>query len=175
MGKGMAHFVKDQRVVTKKDYHLYTHFVAGLVGIGLTDLFVASGLESQSIKSFSRLPTEKEPSVEGTGGPDGEDLANRMGLFLQKVNILKDYLQDLEEGRIFWPEEIWRSYAPNSQTDKIDVFAKSENLQRGLAVLNQLCADALQHVPDCLEYMSRLRNKTVFQFCAIPQVRLHLS
>lgn len=30
--------------------------------------------------------------------------------------------------------------------------------------------DALQHVPDCFEYMQRLRTQSVFNFCAIPQV-----
>ena len=172
MGEGMALFADTKRVVTMKDYHLYTHYVAGLVGVGLTDLFVASGLESESIKICSQLPTEQAPEIQGPGGKMGADLANRMGLFLQKVNILKDYLQDLDEGRIFWPEEIWRQYAPNPEKDDISVFAKPENLQRGLAVLNHLCADALTLVPDCLEYMSYLRNPTIFQFCAIPQVCL---
>lgn len=36
--------------------------------------------------------------------------------------------------------------------------------------LNDLITDALAHVPDCLTYMSRLRNQKVFNFCAIPQV-----
>lgn len=91
-------------------------------------------------------------------------------MFLQSVNILKDYLEDLKEGRIFWPEDIWRLYAPNPTTDSISVFAAPENLQRGLGVLNHLCAEALQFVPDCLEYMSQLTNPTLFRFCAIPQV-----
>ena len=36
--------------------------------------------------------------------------------------------------------------------------------------LNDLITDALAHVPDCLTYMSRLRDQKVFNFCAIPQV-----
>ena len=31
------------QVVTLEDYDLYCHYVAGLVGIGLSNLFVASG------------------------------------------------------------------------------------------------------------------------------------
>lgn len=88
MGDGMAHFIKGD-VVTMKDYNLYTHYVAGLVGIGLTRLFQESGLE---------------PLLNDL------DLANDMGLFLQKVNISKDFLQDIEEGRLFWPKEIWSQY-----------------------------------------------------------------
>jgi farnesyl-diphosphate farnesyltransferase len=36
-----------------------------------------------------------------------------MGLFLQKVNIIRDYHEDLLEGRIFWPKEIWSKYVDN--------------------------------------------------------------
>lgn len=65
----------------------YCHYVAGLVGIGLSRLFSASELE--------------DPLV-------GEDIecANSMGLFLQKTNIIRDYLEDQREGREFWPQEV---------------------------------------------------------------------
>lgn len=36
--------------------------------------------------------------------------------------------------------------------------------------LNELITNALHHVPDVLKYLSRLKNQTVFNFCAIPQV-----
>lgn len=65
----------------------YCHYVAGLVGIGLSQLFSASKLE--------------DPEV----GQDTE-LANSMGLFLQKTNIIRDYLEDTQEGRAFWPQEV---------------------------------------------------------------------
>lgn len=65
----------------------YCHYVAGLVGVGLSRLFSASQLE--------------DPEV----GRDTE-LANSMGLFLQKTNIIRDYLEDQQEGRSFWPEEV---------------------------------------------------------------------
>lgn len=65
----------------------YCHYVAGLVGIGLSRLFSASELEDPII------------------GQDTE-LANSMGLFLQKTNIIRDYLEDQLEGREFWPREV---------------------------------------------------------------------
>lgn len=34
------------------------------------------------------------------------DLANSMGLFLQKTNIIRDYLEDYVDGRAFWPAEV---------------------------------------------------------------------
>jgi farnesyl-diphosphate farnesyltransferase len=34
-----------------------------------------------------------------------------MGLFLQKTNIIRDYLEDFVDGRAFWPQEVrWRGY-----------------------------------------------------------------
>ncbi|XP_030303044.1 squalene synthase-like [Calypte anna] len=36
--------------------------------------------------------------------------------------------------------------------------------------LNELITNALHHVPDVLTYLSRLKNQSVFNFCAIPQV-----
>ena len=65
----------------------YCHYVAGLVGIGLSRLFSASELESAEV---------------------GQDhaLANSMGLFLQKTNIIRDYLEDILQGREFWPKEV---------------------------------------------------------------------
>lgn len=61
--------------------------MAGLVGVGLSRLFSASGLEKDVV------------------GKD-EKLANSMGLFLQKTNIIRDYLEDVEQGRLFWPKEV---------------------------------------------------------------------
>ena len=65
----------------------YCHYVAGLVGIGLSRLFSASGLETEEVGS-------------------DHDLANSMGLFLQKTNIIRDYLEDVQDGRHFWPREV---------------------------------------------------------------------
>ncbi|KAJ3326887.1 Farnesyl-diphosphate farnesyltransferase, partial [Kappamyces sp. JEL0680] len=130
MGNGMADFSEGKKVVTMEDYNLYTHYVAGLVGLGLTGLFLDSGLEDR------------------LSGPDTATLANDMGLFLQKVNILKDFLTDAK-GPI--------------------ALARPENKDRALACLNELCADALALVPSCLEYLSRLSNPSVFHFAAIPQ------
>lgn len=58
------------------------------MGIGLSRLFSASGLESEEV------------------GRD-HNLANSMGLFLQKTNIIRDYLEDVQDGRHFWPKEVY--------------------------------------------------------------------
>ncbi|XP_055465627.1 squalene synthase [Psammomys obesus] len=145
MGCGMAEFV-NKHVTSKQDWDKYCHYVAGLVGIGLSRLFSASEFE--------------DPLV----GKDTE-CANSMGLFLQKTNIIRDYLEDQQEGREFWPQEVWGRYVK-----KLEDFAKPENIDVAVQCLNELITNTLQHIPHVITYLSRLRNQSVFNFCAIPQV-----
>lgn len=49
MGEGMAEFI-EKEVLTIKDYDLYCHYVAGLVGIGLSQVLI-SCLVAQAISS----------------------------------------------------------------------------------------------------------------------------
>ncbi|KAJ1918501.1 bifunctional farnesyl-diphosphate farnesyltransferase/squalene synthase [Tieghemiomyces parasiticus] len=145
MGNGMADFCI-KRVSSKADYELYCHYVAGLVGEGLSSLFSASGLEDPE------LGQEK-------------GLSNSLGLFLQKTNIVRDYLEDLHDTRQFWPKEIWGQYAK-----ELSDLVRPDQTKQALACLNHMCMDALSHVPDVFEYLGRLRDPTVFRFVAIPQV-----
>ena len=77
----------DEAITPPHTHTQYCHYVAGLVGIGLSRLFTASGLEGEEV------------------GRDHQ-LANSMGLFLQKTNIIRDYLEDVLQGREFWPKEV---------------------------------------------------------------------
>ncbi|KAJ3022283.1 Farnesyl-diphosphate farnesyltransferase [Thoreauomyces humboldtii] len=159
MGAGMATYLTNPtpshphhiEIQTTESYNTYTHYVAGLVGIGLTDLFTASGLE-----------TLTAPEAKTT------HLANEMGQFLQKTNILKDFREDLLDGRVFWPRDVWQKYAGEGRG--VERLLEVDNQDNALACLNELVADALKLVPSCLDYMAMLRNPTVFQFCAIPQM-----
>jgi farnesyl-diphosphate farnesyltransferase len=71
----------------------------------------------------------------------------------------------MEQGRTWWPKDIWGQYGPT-----LESFAAAPHARSSLACLNHMVTDALVHVPDCLEYISQLRDPKVFQFCAIPQV-----
>lgn len=44
MGNGMADFIEKDEVETVADYDLYCHYVAGLVGIGLSDVSLLWGV-----------------------------------------------------------------------------------------------------------------------------------
>eukprot|EP01126_Amoeba_proteus_P067434 TRINITY_DN995_c0_g2_i9.p1 TRINITY_DN995_c0_g2~~TRINITY_DN995_c0_g2_i9.p1 ORF type:complete len:278 (-),score=37.96 TRINITY_DN995_c0_g2_i9:763-1596(-) len=86
MGNGMADFLH-KTVQTKEDYNLYCWYVAGLVGEGLSRLFVASSLEDKRLEEVY-------------------DCYRSMGLFLQKTNIIRDYLDDISQSppRIWYPK-----------------------------------------------------------------------
>ncbi|RRT42190.1 hypothetical protein B296_00044251 [Ensete ventricosum] len=145
MGAGMAKFICKE-VETTDDYDEYCHYVAGLVGLGLSKLFHASGSEKLA--------------------PD--NLSNSMGLFLQKTNIIRDYLEDINEipkSRMFWPRQIWSKYA-----NKLEDFKYVENSTKAVQCLNDLVTNALIHAEDCLQYMSALKDLSIFRFAAIPQI-----
>lgn len=145
MGSGMAGFVETE-IRTVKDYDLYCHHVAGLVGIGLSQIFAVSEIEDTDLQ-FQDI------------------LSNSMGLFLQKTNIIRDYKEDLEEKRTFWPKEIWSLYASS-----INTFSEEPETKNATSCLNHLVNNALSHVIDCLEYLKKIKHIGVFKFCAIPQV-----
>lgn len=146
MGAGMADHIDDVSCDSIADYDQYCHYVAGLVGLGLSDIFAISECEEPAFSHRTHL-------------------SNSMGLFLQKTNIIRDYLEDITDGRTFWPREIWVQYG-NDLAD----FKDPANRKFALAVLNHMITDALRHVPDCIEYMSHVRSPDVFNFVAIPQV-----
>ncbi|XP_026512141.1 squalene synthase isoform X3 [Terrapene carolina triunguis] len=129
-----------------EDFPTYCHYVVGLVGIGLSRLFSVLELE--------------DPIV----GQDTE-LANSMGVFIEKTIIIRDYLEDQLAGREFWPREVWSRYAK-----KLSDLAKPENIDVAVQCMNELITNALHHIPDVLTYLSRLKTQSVFNFCAIPQV-----
>ncbi|CAD6343653.1 unnamed protein product [Miscanthus lutarioriparius] len=157
MGAGMAKFILRRNIImsfhdlrmeveTVDDYDEYCHYVAGLVGYGLSRLFYAAGTEDLA--------------------PDS--LSNSMGLFLQKTNIIRDYLEDINEipkSRMFWPREIWSKYA-----DKLEDFKYEENSEKAVQCLNDMVTNALIHAEECLQYMSALKDHAISRFCAIPQI-----
>ncbi len=69
------------------EYDLYCHYVAGLVGEGLSRFFSVE-IEGENVLEAATT------------------LANSMGLVLQKTNIIRDFLEDYVDGRTFWPKEV---------------------------------------------------------------------
>lgn len=150
MGNGMADFCHKAEnniecVNTIKDYDLYCHYVAGLVGNGLTRLFVQSGLANPILLERPQLQES-------------------MGLFLQKTNIIRDIKEDVDDKRRFWPKEIWSKYV-----DKFEDLCKPEYKEAALNCSSEMVLDSLHHADQCLFYLAGIKEQSVFNFAAIPQ------
>jgi farnesyl-diphosphate farnesyltransferase len=150
MGNGMADYANNAEhnvngVSTVKDYELYCHYVAGLVGEGLTRLFVESKLANPALL--------QRP-----------DLSESMGQFLQKTNIIRDIKEDFDDKRRFWPKEIWSKHVAKFE----DLFDE-KNLQAALNCSSEMVLNSLAHADECLFYMAGIKDQSVFNFVAIPQ------
>lgn len=85
MGRGMAKWaLKDWLVKTRKDLDDYTYYVAGLVGVMLTDIW----------RWYDGTETDR-------------DLAIGFGRGLQSVNILRNYKEDAVRDVNFFPND-WK-------------------------------------------------------------------
>lgn len=132
-------------IATVSEYDLYCHYVAGLVGEGLTAIWSASGKEA--------------PWLHEELG-----LSNSMGLLLQKTNIIRDFREDAEEQRFFWPREIWAKHG----FSELPELYQQGNIERATWVQSEMILDALRHACDALDYLRLLKNQSVFVFCAVP-------
>ncbi|XP_019169353.1 PREDICTED: squalene synthase-like [Ipomoea nil] len=145
MGRGMAKFI-GKEVETIDDFDEYCHYAAGLVGIGLSRLFHTAWKEDLA----------------------SDSLSNSMGLLLQKTNVIRDYLEDINETpkcRMFWPRQIWSKYV-----NKLEELKYEENSVKAVECLNEMVTNALSYVEDCLIYLSSIRDPSILMFCAIPQM-----
>ncbi|KAH9825633.1 putative squalene synthase [Teratosphaeria destructans] len=150
MGNGMADYAINadhnaNGVKTIKDYELYCHYVAGLVGEGLTRLFVEAKLANPALL---RRP----------------ELMESMGQFLQQTNIIRDIREDHEDKRYFWPKEVWSKYV-----EKFSDLFLPENKEKALQCQSEMVCIALHRADDCLFYMAGVKEQSVFNFVAIPQ------
>lgn len=142
MADGMIDY-SSKEINTREEFDEYCYYVAGVVGEGLTGIFYSSGYEAFQ----------------------SNDLSISMGLFLQKTNIIRDYLEDIESDRVFWPREVWSKYA-----QKLEDFKLLSNETQSIACVNDLITETLRHIPNCITYLETLKNKSVLRFCAIPQL-----
>lgn len=149
MGNGMADYANNAEfksgVNTIEEYGKYCHYVAGLVGEGLTRLFVESNLANKALL-------------------DRPNLQESMGQFLQKTNIIRDVREDWDDKRRFWPREIWSKYVKT-----FDELFDPANQEAALNCSSEMVLNALQHADECLFYLAGIRDQSVFNFAAIPQ------
>lgn len=160
MGTGMADIIHRAALSsvpvaleTIEEYDLYCHYVAGLLGEGLSRLFAATGMEAPSLAHQL-------------------ELSNSVGLLLQKANIIRDFREDVEQRRFFWPHEIWGSpeYTADGCPPSADILELFHYTRRATWVQNAMILDALRHVCDVLEYVHLLQNRSIFNLVVIPAV-----
>ncbi|KFH44903.1 squalene synthase-like protein [Hapsidospora chrysogenum ATCC 11550] len=150
MGNGMADYVENDEMIktgvkTIDEYELYCHYVAGLVGEGLTRLFLASDLAHPKLA--------ERPA-----------LTESMGQLLQKTNIIRDIHEDWKDGRRWYPREIWSKHV-----DEWDHMFDPQYREQALNCVSEMVLNALKHVEECLFYMAGMKDQSVFNFVAIPQ------
>lgn len=153
MGNGMADYAKMAHdnpngvsVRTVKDYELYCHYVAGLVGEGLTRLFVKAGFVNPAL--LLQKP----------------ELMESMGQLLQQTNIIRDVREDYDAKRCFWPKEVWSKYVENFS----ELFLP-QNRKEALQCSSEMVFMALNRADECLSYIAGVKEQSVFNFVAIPQ------
>ncbi len=146
MCDGMSKWA-DRPIVTFADQNEYCYYVAGLVGLLLTDLFHSYGHVSDADKA------KLTP------------LAVDFGLALQKVNILRDLREDLTEDRCYWPSEVMARHGVTAET-----ILQPEHVEASLAVMEEMVDEHWRYLETALRYltllpMSQFRLRI---FCAIP-------
>lgn len=118
MAEGMCTFLK-RPINILEDLNEYCYYVAGTVGIYLTNLLKLKGSNiSESV--FIRL----------------EGNAVSFGLFQQKLNIIRDFVEDqVTKRRSFWPQTYF------------------EHEKDHIKILNKMCDETLiNDIPGAIEY-----------------------
>ena len=120
-------------VATIKEMDDYMHYVAGLVGYLMTDLF------SWYSSNFRARKLELLP------------MSREIGLGLQTVNVIRGLRNDYQRGWVFVPQEMLNSVGIDR-----DQFFLPEFEDYALDVVNQLIDKAEGHLQYGLEYISAL-------------------
>ncbi|XP_071704633.1 squalene synthase 8-like [Rutidosis leptorrhynchoides] len=144
IGAGMAKFLTKE-VETIDDYVEYCYLTGTLVSLGFERLFQVSGKQIVF--------------------PD--HLSNAIGLFVQKTDVIKDFMEDIGEktSHMAWPREIWSKYVNN-----LEDLTSEENTEKAIQCVNEMVTEDLVHMNDCLEFLSQLHDPSIFRFFGILQV-----
>ena len=149
IGQGMGEYsLRDLTCGTesKLDFENFNLKIAGEFGVGLTKQFIGTNLESTTLNE------------------QDFNYAAKLGTFVKKTNIIRDYYKDLLNNKSFWPKEVWALYRKTLPELR---FGESSDV----ACLNHMITDTLEDIPVCIEYLTKIQNPKVFRFCAIPQIK----
>lgn len=156
MSSGMNEYAAREKpffIQNERDLERYCYFVAGTVGLLLTNLF--------SIHAGNQDPAQLK------------DRAIHFGLGLQLVNILKDVASDFSRGACFLPRNLAEEY----QLSLENLLSPSER-EKGLKVIAQISKRAREHLRAAVEYTLSWPAQSAAQvrlFCAVPLALAFLS
>ncbi len=143
MCRGMEKFSK-KNIDSFADLDEYCYFVAGTVGLYLTELFI----------SAYNIPNHAEMM----------DKAKNFGLLLQKVNIIRDFSHDYKDGRVFWPVKVFQKH----NVPVASVLASKETAGARMGALQDMVSDARRHVKYAHEYIAMLPDAQLKMAWSIP-------
>jgi len=125
----------------------YCYYVAGIVGIMLTEIFC----QREGIKEIKS---------------ELERYHIHFGLALQFVNIIKDYEKDIARGWCFIPSTVTEKYKINLD----DIGGLSAEQRQGM--VKELSRHAVTYLDSTLKYIELLplKEKSIRMFCIIPFV-----
>ncbi|WP_295154264.1 squalene/phytoene synthase family protein [uncultured Brachyspira sp.] len=139
MGYGMIYY-QDHTISTFEDLDDYCYYVAGTVGLYLTEL----------VKILDNLELDKEK-------------AKNLGRFLQKVNIIKDAKLDYKEKRVFWPLSLFDNENP------APYFEDGAYMDKSMEILVKMIESAMNEFKYSVEYIMSIDKKALGyrHFCLV--------
>jgi farnesyl-diphosphate farnesyltransferase len=146
MARGMYEFQK-KPIETFADQDRYSYYVAGIIGHLFNDLLHFNKIITSRLK--------RQLSV----------YAQKFGLALQKVNILRDIADDVASHRYYWPKRLLAKYGLSYHD-----ICSYKNREKALSVLQEQIKDARGYIDAAMQYILLLPKKAlqVRMFCIIP-------
>lgn len=139
MGYGMIYY-QDHQIMTFEDLDDYCYYVAGTVGMYLTEL----------VKTLDSIELNREN-------------AKSLGRLLQKVNIIKDAKIDYMQNRNYWPKILFENENP------APYFEDKSYTQKALEALEKMVESANNEFEGSIKYIMEIEKKAhgYRQFCLL--------
>jgi len=147
MAEGMLQFDRTE-IMDFGDLDQYCHPVAGIIGYALTELFFQNG----------HLPDT---------GPERMKKGHDFGLALQKVNIIRDFGQDVAHQIYFWPKNLLAAH--NLTFDSLVALPKND---AGLQALDEMILNCQKNMSHSMAYFLQIPRSQdkIRMFCGISLV-----
>ena len=137
MNFGMQKFLK-QEVYSFDDLDEYCYYVAG----------TPSGFLTELIRKRSKDLSEEDSSILKKNERD-------FGLFLQKVNIIRDFREDiLDNEKIFWPGFLFEKYQV-----KPEKLLDEANKEKSMEILEYMLDNACKHIEPVKAYLNSIPDE----------------